>query len=136
MIFLILLCCFLKLYPSKIYGYVVDSNPPFASAVLVEAETGKVLFSYKPNLQRSPASTQKMLLSKVAMDLLKEKEFSLEDSVIISARAAGMGGSQVFLAHNEVFTLRQLMEAVIIPSANDACVAVAEHMGGTVENFV
>ena len=76
MIFLILLCCFLKLYPSKIYGYVVDANPPFASAVLVEAETGKVLFSYKPNVQRSPASTQKMLLSKVAMDLLKEKEFS------------------------------------------------------------
>ena len=136
MIFLIVLFCFLKLNPSEIYGYIVDANPPFASAVLVEAETGTVLFSYKPNLQRSPASTQKMLLSKVAMDLIKENKFSLEDSVTISARAAGMGGSQVFLAHNEVFTLRQLMEAVIIPSANDACVAVAEHMGGTVENFV
>ena len=136
MIFLIVLFCFLKLNPYEIYGYVVDANPPFASAVLVEAETGTVLFSYKPNLQRSPASTQKMLLSKVAMDLIKEKKFSLDDSVTISAHAAGMGGSQVFLAHNEVFTLRQLMEAVIIPSANDACVAVAEHMGGTVENFV
>jgi len=136
MIFPILLCCFYAVFSSKTYGYEIVENPPFASALLVEAETGTVLFSYKPNLQRSPASTQKMLLSLVAMDKVKNGHYSLDDVVSVSARAAGMGGSQVFLAHNEIFTLGQLMEAVVIPSANDACVAVAEHMGGTVENFV
>ncbi|MEE3232733.1 MAG: D-alanyl-D-alanine carboxypeptidase family protein [Candidatus Latescibacterota bacterium] len=127
---------YVVIFPSKSFSYEIDAHPPFASALLVEAETGTVLFSYKPNLQRSPASTQKMLLSLVAMNNVKNGKTSLNDSVSISPRAAGMGGSQVFLAHNEVFTLGQLMEAVIIPSANDACVAVAEHVSGTVEEFV
>ena len=134
--FLLVICAFYIFSLSDSFGYEIDEKPTFASAILIEAQTGKVLFSYKPNLQRSPASTQKMLLSLVAMDQVKKGNYSLEDSVTVSARAAGMGGSQVFLAHNEIFTLEQLMEAIIIPSANDACVAIAEHMSGTVENFV
>ena len=117
---LLVICAFYIFSLSDTFGYEIDEKPTFASAILIEAQTGKVLFSYKPNLQRSPASTQKMLLSLVAMDQVKKGNYSLEDSVTVSAQAAGMGGSQVFLAHNEIFTLEQLMEAIIIPSANDA----------------
>ncbi len=114
----------------------VGEKPPYAAAILVEAESGTVLFSYNSHVQRSPASTQKLLLELVTMNMVKAGKFSLQDSVHVSGRASNIGGSQVFLAHGEVFSLEELMEAVAIPSANDACVAIAEHIGGSVEGFV
>ncbi len=111
-------------------------NPPYAAAILVEAETGTVLFSHKAHDQRSPASTQKLLLELVAMEQIESGQFSLADSVRVSARASRIGGSQVFLAQGEVFRLEELLEAVVIPSANDACVAIAEYIGGSVEGYV
>jgi D-alanyl-D-alanine carboxypeptidase (penicillin-binding protein 5/6) len=111
-------------------------EPPYAAAILVEAESGTVLFAHNPDLQRSPASTQKLMLVLVVMDLIKAGKFSLQDQIHVSRRAATTGGSQVFLAQGEIFPLTELMEAIVIPSANDACVAVAEHLGGSVEGFV
>jgi len=111
-------------------------DPPYAAAVLVEAESGTVLFAHNPRLQRSPASTLKLLLELVVMDMVKAGRYSLDDSVLVSGRASRIGGSQVFLKQGEVFTLAEMMEAIIIPSANDACAAVAEHIGGSVEGFV
>jgi D-alanyl-D-alanine carboxypeptidase (penicillin-binding protein 5/6) len=111
-------------------------DPPYAAAILVEAESGTVLFAHNPDLQRSPASTQKLMLELVVMDLIKAGKFSLQDQIHVSRRAATTGGSQVFLAQGEIFPLTELMEAIVIPSANDACVAVAEHLGGSVEGFV
>ena len=111
-------------------------DPPYAAAILVESQSGTVLFQHKAHQQRSPASTQKILLELVAMRLIENGQFMLGDSVRVSARAARTGGSQVFLAHGEGFSLEDLLEAVVIPSANDACVAIAEHMSGSVERFV
>jgi D-alanyl-D-alanine carboxypeptidase (penicillin-binding protein 5/6) len=111
-------------------------KPPYAAAILVEAESGTVLFAHQPDLTRSPASTQKLMLELVVMDLVKTGKFALTDSVYVSRRASRIGGSQVFLAQDEVFSLEEMMEAIIIPSANDACVAVAEHVGGSVEGFI
>ena len=108
----------------------------FAAATLVEAETGTVLFEHNPHALRSPASTQKLLLLLVLMEAVADGKYSLEDSVTTSAWASRMGGSQVYLKQGEVFTLGQLMEAITIASANDACVAVAEHVGGSVDGFV
>ena len=111
-------------------------NPAFAAAVLVETETGTVLFEYNGDGPRSPASTQKLLLKLVVMDLIGTGKFTLEDPVRVSARASRIGGSQVFLKEGESFSLAEMMEAIAIPSANDACVAVAEHIGGSVRGFV
>ena len=108
----------------------------FAAALLVEHETRTVLYQYRPNLPRSPASTQKLLLQLVVMEAVAGGRYSLADSVYTSAWARRMGGSQVYLKEGEVFTLADLMEAIVISSANDACVAVAEHLGGSVEGFV
>ncbi len=111
-------------------------TPPYATAILIEAESGTVLFAYNAHEQRSPASTQKLLLELVTMEMIKNGKFSLRDSVHVSARASRTGGSQVFLAQGEKFPMEELLEAVAIPSANDACVAISEHIGGSVEGFV
>ena len=111
-------------------------NPPYAAAILLEAESGTVLFAHHPDKQRSPASTQKLVLELVVLELAKAGKISLEDSVLVSRRAARTGGSQVFLKRGEVFTLRELMEAAAIASANDACVAIAEHISGSTAGFV
>ena len=76
------------------------------------------------------------MLELVVLEMVKAGEISLEDSVWVSRRAARTGGSQVFLKRGEVFTLGQLMEAVAISSANDACVAIAEHISGSTAGFV
>jgi serine-type D-Ala-D-Ala carboxypeptidase (penicillin-binding protein 5/6) len=130
----ILLCLTLSILHAT--PFEPGTDPPYAAAVLVEAESGTVLFSHNPHLQRSPASTQKILLELVVMDMVSQGKYSLDDSVQISARSSRIGGSQVFLKQGEVFTLGELMEAVVIPSANDACVAISEHIGGSVEGFV
>jgi len=111
-------------------------EPPYAASLLLEAESGAILFAHNPHRQLSPASTQKLLLELVVMDQVSQGKYSLEDSVQVSARASRIGGSQVYLKQGETFTLGELMEAVIIPSANDACAAVAEHIGGSLEGFV
>lgn len=123
---------------NALYAVAFDpgSEPPYRAAILVEAESGTILFEHNAHEQRSPASTQKLLLELVAMTMVEAGKFSLDDSVRVSARAARTGGSQVFLAQGEVFPMHELLEAVVIPSANDACVAIAEHMGGSVAGYV
>ena len=116
--------------------YDPGADPPYAAALLVEAETGAVLYEYNADVRRSPASTQKLLLQLVVMDAVADGRYSMSDSVYTSAWASRMGGSQVFLKQGEVFPLSELMAAIVISSANDACVAVAEHIGGSVDGFV
>lgn len=132
----LLLCSVFLIAPVYAARFDPGNPPPYAAAVLMEAETGSVLFAHQPHLQRSPASTLKLLLELVAMNQVATGRYSLGDPIQVSARASRVGGSQVYLKQGEVFTLGQLMEAIIIPSANDACVAVAEHIGGSVEGFV
>ncbi len=113
-----------------------DGSPPFAAAILVEASTGKVLFEHHARAPRSPASTLKLLLQLLVMEGVADGRIALSDSVYISAEASRTGGSQVYLKEGEVFSLGELMETIVIASANDACVAVAEHIGGTEQGFV
>lgn len=111
-------------------------EPPYAAALLLEAETGTVLFEHNADTPRSPASTLKLLLQLVVMEAIEQGRYSLDEEVTTSAWASRMGGSQVFLKQGEVFPLSELMAAIAISSANDACVAVAEHIGGSVDGFV
>ena len=122
--------------PLQAADFDPGSKPPYAAALLLEAESGTVLFAHHPDRQRSPASTQKLVLKLVVLELAKAGKVSLEDSVLVSRRAARTGGSQVFLKRGEIFTLRELMEAAAISSANDACVAIAEHVSGSTTRFV
>jgi len=123
---------------SSLYASTFDpgADPPYKAAILLEADTGAILFSYDPHLQHSPASTQKLLLELVVLNAIAQGKYVLDEPVQVSAWASRMGGSQVYLKQGEVFSLAELMEAIAIHSANDACVAVAEHIAGSVEGFV
>ena len=120
---------------------VAKENPlpdsaPYQSVLLMEVETGQIPFSYEIHRQWPPASLCKMMLMLIVKEKVQEGSLSLTDEVVVSVRARRMGGSQVYLSEGEIFTLEELMKAVAIKSANDAAVAVAEYVAGTVEVFV
>ncbi|HEX2276619.1 MAG TPA: D-alanyl-D-alanine carboxypeptidase family protein [Candidatus Tectomicrobia bacterium] len=110
--------------------------PPIESALLMEAETGAVLYEKDIRKQRAPASMVKMMLMLIVMEKLRAGELHLSDVVTATDHASKMGGSQVFLREGETLTLEEMMKAIAIASANDACVAIAEHISGTVEGFL
>jgi D-alanyl-D-alanine carboxypeptidase (penicillin-binding protein 5/6) len=95
-----------------------------------------VLFESEPHLQRPPASMVKMMLVLLTMERVADGRLSLDDEVRASAWASRMGGSQVYLKEGETFPLRDMLRAVVIASANDASVAVAEHIAGSTAAFV
>lgn len=109
---------------------------PVASALLLEAETGMVLYEQNADEVRSPASLVKMMVQLVVFEDLEAGKVALGDSIVTSANASTMGGSQVYLKHGEVQTLDAMLDAIIISSANDAAMAVAEHLEGTEAAFV
>ncbi|MBN1297792.1 D-alanyl-D-alanine carboxypeptidase [bacterium] len=106
------------------------------SAVVMECSSGEIIFEQNGRERLAPASMTKMMLVLIAMDRVTSGDLAMNDPITVSARASKMGGSQVYLAHNEIFPFEELMKAVIIQSANDASVAIAEHIGGSVEGFV
>lgn len=110
--------------------------PPIESVLLMEAETGAILYAKDIHKQRAPASMVKMMLMLIVMEKVRAGELHLSDIITASAHASKIGGSQIYLREGETFTLEELMKAIVIGSANDACVAVAEHISGTVEGFL
>ncbi len=106
------------------------------SAVLMEKETGEVLFALNPHDKLEPASVTKTMTMLLVMEALDAGQFTREDTVQVSARAASMGGSQVFLKEGEVMSVHDLLKAVAVASGNDAAVALAEYVAGSESAFV
>lgn len=106
------------------------------SAILLEAETGQVLFSKNADRKLPPASVTKIMALLIAMEKLEEGSISLDDQVTVSRYAESMGGSQIYLAANTQVKLEKLLKAVTIASGNDASVAVGEYIAGTYSNFI
>ena len=106
------------------------------SAILIEATTGMVLFEQNADEAASPASVTKVMTLLLAMEALSEERISLSDKVMISENAASMGGSQVFLEEGETMSVEELLKCTVIASANDAALALAEHIGGSEASFV
>lgn len=106
------------------------------SAVLMEAETGQLIYEKDKDTRRSPASVTKIMTLILTFDHLHNGNISLTDPVTTSAHAKSMGGSQVFLEEGEVQTVETLIKCIIIASGNDASVAMAEFISGTEEEFV
>ncbi|MCM2313580.1 MAG: D-alanyl-D-alanine carboxypeptidase [Thermoanaerobaculia bacterium] len=109
---------------------------PYVSAILVEGTTGRVLFEDNAHESRAVASMTKMMTLLLVMERVESGTLSLDSPVEISKRAEDEGGSQVFLARGGAFTVRQLVAATLIHSANDAAMALAEHVAGSEEAFV
>ena len=107
-----------------------------ASWVLMEKETGNILCAEHPHDKLEPASVTKVMTLLLVMEAISQGRLSLTDTVQVSAHAASMGGSQVYLKEGELMTVDDLLKAVAVASGNDAAVALAEHLAGSEEAFV
>ena len=106
------------------------------AAVLMDASTGQVLYSFNENEKLYPASVTKIMPLLLFMEAIDSGKISLEDKVTASQTAAGKGGSQIWLKEGETMTVDELLRATAIASANDACTALGEHIAGSEVGFV
>ena len=108
----------------------------YKSALLADVESGRILFHDRMHQIIYPASLVKMMVSLIVLEEIDSGRISFQDSVKVSRWASKIGGHQVYLKQGEVFQLRELMKAIVISSANDASVAVAEHVSGRDKQFI
>ena len=106
------------------------------SGVLMEPETGTIIYEKDKDTRRSPASITKIMTLILIFDALEKGTLKLEDTVTTSAYAKSMGGSQVFLEEGETQTVETMIKCIVIASGNDASVAMAEHICGSEQEFV
>ena len=131
-VFLILLL--LCLWPASTWAVELDIEAP--AALLMEKTTGQILYAKNEHQKMEPASVTKVMTLLLTMDAIEKGAIGYDDVVTVSAYAASMGGSNVYLAEGEKITVEDLLKAVCVASGNDAAVALAEHVSGVTELFV
>jgi len=124
---LVLAFCF----SAKVYA-----QPDAKASLLMEAETGKILHENNAHEKLRPASVTKIMTMLLIYEALEQERIKWDDIVTISSHAASMGGSQIFLEVNEQQTVKDLVKSIVIASANDSAVAMAEFVSGSEEAFV
>lgn len=114
-----------------------EENAPLdcASALLMEAESGRVLFEYNADDRHAPASITKIMTMLLVCEAVDAGQISLDDTVTTSPYASSMGGSEIWLEPYETMTVDEMLRATAIASANDAAVALGEHLAGTEAMF-
>ena len=138
-IILALIICFIFITRVNAENENISSdviNLKSQSGIIIEADTGKVLFEKDADTKRPPASMTKIMTMLLIAEELEKGNILLKDEVAISERAASMGGSQIYLEKGSTATVEELLTTIAVGSANDSAVAMAEKIGGTVENFV
>ncbi len=117
-----------------------ESRPPAGpgepSWIVMHASTGEVLDSREPDRPGPPASMTKMMLALLTLEAVRDGQLKLSDPVRVSRLASKMGGSQVYLKESEQFPMEDMLAALLIGSANDAAVALAERLTGSVESTI
>ncbi|MBR3017130.1 MAG: D-alanyl-D-alanine carboxypeptidase [Clostridia bacterium] len=135
-----LMCLCLALLPMSVCAAPLEEGTPMIltapSAILLEAETGAVIFEKNADEQRPVASITKLMTLLLVLEKLDEGSVTLEDKIIVSPAAAGQPGSQAFLDAYASYPLKDILKATIIASANDGAVALAEYIAGTEDGFV
>ena len=117
-------------------AYAVELPVQAKATLLMEKKTGQVLFAQNEHEKLEPASVTKIMTLLLTMEAIERGELHYEDVVTVSANAASMGGSQVYLSEGEQITVEELLKAVCVASGNDAAVALAEEVSGVTELFV
>lgn len=131
---LMALLCALALWPVR--AAAVELPITSRAALLMEKSTGQILYARNEHEQLEPASVTKVMTLLLTMEAIDSGTIHYDDVVTVSADAAGMGGSQVFLAEGEQITVEELLKAVCVASGNDTAVALAEKVAGVHELFV
>ena len=112
----------------------LDISAP--SAILIEASSGKILYEKNSDEKRHPASVTKVMTLLLVFEAIDSGKINMTDEVSVSENAASMGGSQIFLEVGEIMSVEDMIKSVTVCSANDAAVALAEHIAGSEEEFV
>ena len=112
------------------------AQDPYLGAIVAEAATGKVLVEDKADAKCYPASMLKLMDLLIILEQIEQKKLTLQDQVPVSAKASHIGGSRVWLAEKESFTVDDMLYALMVQSANDVAVALAEKVAGSTEAFV
>jgi D-alanyl-D-alanine carboxypeptidase (penicillin-binding protein 5/6) len=120
---------------------LASAEPKIAAktAIVIDFQTDKILYELEPDISIYPASMTKIMTTIIAFDLLKAKKLSLDDKFFISEKAWRMsqaGYSSMFIMVNDQITVENLLRGIIVASGNDACVALAEGIAGSEQNFV
>lgn len=138
-----LIICFIMLFSILIYPTSAlekndNNNMIFdcKSAILMEANTGTVLYEYNPDEALPPASVTKIMTLLLVMEEIEKGNLKYSDMVTTSSYASSMGGSQIYLKEGEQMSAEDMIKSVVISSANDAAVALAEYICGSEEIFV
>ena len=132
----LLLSAVLLLALLPVRAMAVDIPITSRAAVLMEKETGEILYAQNEHEKLEPASVTKVMTMLLTMEAIDAGKLHYDDIVTVSANAAAMGGSQVYLKEGEQMTVEDMLKAVCVASGNDACVALAEHISGVTELFV
>ena len=112
------------------------SADPYVSALVIDAESGKILFEANADAKVYPASVLKLMNLYVILDRIEQGALRFDDMVQVTSEAAKIGGSQVYLDSREQFSVEELVYALMVQSANDASVALAIHIAGSKDGFV
>ncbi len=120
---------------------IASAEPKIAAktAIVIDFQTDKILYELEPDISIYPASMTKIMTTIIAFDLLKAKKLSLDDKFFISEKAWRMsqaGYSSMFIMVNDQISVENLLRGIIVASGNDACVALAEGIAGSEQNFV
>jgi D-alanyl-D-alanine carboxypeptidase len=132
---ILLLFSFCLLIP-QISQASVNQRVNARSAILLDMENGRILFEQNADYQIAPASITKILTLYIVFEAIKQGHVSLSDQVEVSGRAASANGSRMGLRAGTRVSMRELIKGMAVVSGNDACVAAAEHISGSVERFV
>ena len=130
------ICFLLVLFLCPFCVFAIDLASNAKSAIIIEPTTGKIIFEKNSNERLEPASMTKIMTLLLTFEAIDNGRVSLDDMVNISKRAEDMGGSQMFLEAGSNIRLEEIIKGVSIASANDGAIALAEFVGGSVENFV
>ncbi len=113
-----------------------ETDVSHKSSVLLDYETGKILVDTNSNEKLPIASVTKLMTILLTLEQIENGNIKLNEKIVVSENASGMGGSQIFLDANSEYEISQLLKSVIVSSANDSSVALAEHIAGSEKNFV
>lgn len=132
----IIICILLlfMLFPVSAEETILAENAK--SVILIEADTGKILYERESNTKYAPASMTKMMSLLLIMENIDNGNLKLDEEVKTSKYASSMGGSQILLEENEIMSVDDLIKGITIGSANDATVVLAERIAGTEDAFV
>mgnify|MGYP003304430970 CR=1 FL=1 len=130
----ILFLLILLFIPISVHGEELISNAK--SGILIEANSGKILFEKEKDMEVSVASMTKMVAQIIILEEIEKGNIHWDDVIIVSKNASDMGGSQIYLEQGEKITIEDLMKGISVASGNDATVAMAELISGTEEKFV